>query len=113
MMPSFARISALVSMIVTVGHCVTIPPANRLKGDVSMFNHPGLNPVPPSDVRASVLANPDLNGTAKQFIADATPVAPHFVIYGDRFVSGLTGPPAASAIKVSVVILSDRCLSHH
>lgn len=64
-----------------------------------MFNHPGLNPVPPSDVKASVLANPDLNGAAKEFIADATPVAPHFVIYGDRFVSGLTGPPAASAIR--------------
>ncbi|KAG1740044.1 glycoside hydrolase family 18 protein [Suillus lakei] len=31
--------------------------------------------------------------------ARATPAAPHFVIYSDKWVSGETGPPAVSSIK--------------
>ena len=33
--------------------------------------------------------------------ARATPAAPHFVVYADQYQSGVTGPPAVSAITVS------------
>ncbi|KAI0705198.1 glycoside hydrolase family 18 protein [Cytidiella melzeri] len=39
-----------------------------------------------------------LDKQARDILARATPVAPHFVVYGDEYVSGTTGPPAASKI---------------
>lgn len=32
-------------------------------------------------------------------VARATPAAPHFVVYGDKYAPGTTGPPDASTIK--------------
>ena len=43
-----------------------------------------------------------LDNEARSILARATPAAPHFVIYSDRFVSGLTGPPPVSEVKVSI-----------
>lgn len=40
------------------------------------------------------------DGGKKHFVADV-PNEPRFVIYSDRFVSGLTGPPPVDQIKVS------------
>ncbi|TFK39804.1 glycoside hydrolase family 18 protein [Crucibulum laeve] len=40
-----------------------------------------------------------LDQQARDILARATPAAPHFVVYGDQYVSGTTGPPAASQIK--------------
>ncbi|KIP08831.1 glycoside hydrolase family 18 protein [Phlebiopsis gigantea 11061_1 CR5-6] len=40
-----------------------------------------------------------LDHEAREVLARATPAAPHFVVYGDAYVSGTTGPPAASAIN--------------
>jgi hypothetical protein len=34
--------------------------------------------------------------------ARTTPAAPHFVIYSDKWISGETGPPAVSSIKVCI-----------
>lgn len=55
----------------------------------------------------SVLALPvdslGLDSTALKFLDNAkraTPAAPHFVIYSDKFVSGETGPPDVSQVKV-------------
>ncbi|PSR90582.1 hypothetical protein PHLCEN_2v4875 [Hermanssonia centrifuga] len=49
---------------------------------------------------AGVLAAPSgwdgLNNQARDILARATPAAPHFVVYGDQYVSGTTGPPALS-----------------
>ncbi|KAJ7155373.1 glycoside hydrolase family 18 protein [Mycena crocata] len=39
-----------------------------------------------------------LDQQARDILARATPAAPHWVVYSDRFVSGQTGPPAASAV---------------
>ncbi|KAI0766605.1 glycoside hydrolase family 18 protein [Trametes elegans] len=40
-----------------------------------------------------------LEGEAKgELVTRATPAAPHWVLYSDKFVSGTTGPPATSAI---------------
>lgn len=39
-----------------------------------------------------------LDQQARNILARATPAAPHWVIYGDQFVSGTTGPPAVSAV---------------
>ncbi|KAI0343059.1 glycoside hydrolase [Trametopsis cervina] len=48
-----------------------------------------------------------LGKTARDILARATPAAPHFVAYSDKFVSGTTGPPATSAITgFNVFILS-------
>ncbi|KAJ7504340.1 glycoside hydrolase family 18 protein [Mycena galericulata] len=50
----------------------------------------------------SVPANapiPDgLDQQARDILERATPAAPHWVVYGDQYVSGTTGPPAASAV---------------
>lgn len=40
-----------------------------------------------------------LDNQAKEFLARATPAAPHFVVYGDAY-DGTTGPPSVSQIKV-------------
>lgn len=42
----------------------------------------------------------ELDNQARDILARATPAAPHFVIYSDKYVSGTTGPPAASAVQV-------------
>ncbi|KAJ6591490.1 glycoside hydrolase family 18 protein [Mycena vulgaris] len=39
-----------------------------------------------------------LDAQARDILSRATPAAPHWVIYSDQFVSGTTGPPAASAV---------------
>jgi len=39
-----------------------------------------------------------LDQQARDILVRATPVAPHWVIYSDQFVSGTTGPPAVSAV---------------
>ncbi|KAJ6610196.1 glycoside hydrolase [Mycena sp. CBHHK59/15] len=52
--------------------------------------------------RASALPAVNTTGLgpqARDILARATPAAPHWVIYGDQYVSGTTGPPAASAIS--------------
>ncbi|KAF8892265.1 glycoside hydrolase [Infundibulicybe gibba] len=43
-----------------------------------------------------------LDDTARSFLTratSATPAAPHFVIYSDKFVSGETGPPPVSQVQ--------------
>ncbi|KIJ51813.1 glycoside hydrolase family 18 protein [Sphaerobolus stellatus SS14] len=63
-----------------------------------MFNHPGLQPS--TNTKTVVPASSALNvAVPVSSVVAATPAAPHFFVYGDRFVSGLTGPPAVSAIK--------------
>lgn len=62
----------------------------------------------------SVLAAPavqweKLDHEAREILARATPAAPHFVVYGDKYTSGTTGPPAPSAIKVCIQLISN-CL---
>jgi len=39
-----------------------------------------------------------LDNQARDILARATPAAPHFVVYGDEYTSGTTGPPAVSQI---------------
>ncbi|KIJ51714.1 glycoside hydrolase family 18 protein [Sphaerobolus stellatus SS14] len=92
---NFASITAVFSVLVSVGHAATIPTSRRLNGTISMFNHPGLKAstnvktvTPTSDVIVP-----------ESLVADATPAAPHFVVYSDEWVSGLTGPPAVSAVS--------------
>ncbi|KAJ6518811.1 glycoside hydrolase family 18 protein [Mycena sanguinolenta] len=54
-----------------------------------------------------VTALDGLGQQARDVLARATPAAPHWVVYGDEYVSGTTGPPAASALKgFNVFILS-------
>ena len=58
----------------------------------------------------SVFAAPALTGRenlsheAREILARATPAAPHWVVYGDEYTSGTTGPPAPSAITVRIAI---------
>lgn len=48
-----------------------------------------------------------LSGKARSILERATPAAPHWVVYADAYQSGVTGPPATSAIKgFNVFILS-------
>lgn len=46
----------------------------------------------------------NLTDTAKSFLTtrakNAVPAAPRFVIYSDKFVSGLTGPPPVDQVRV-------------
>ncbi|KAI0657980.1 glycoside hydrolase family 18 protein [Cubamyces menziesii] len=45
--------------------------------------------------------------TPRELVARATPAPPHWVVYGDKYVSGTTGPPDASAITgFNVFLLS-------
>ncbi|KAK0488964.1 glycoside hydrolase family 18 protein [Armillaria novae-zelandiae] len=49
----------------------------------------------------------ELSGKARSILERATPAAPHWAVYADAFQSGVTGPPATSAIKgFNVFILS-------
>lgn len=48
---------------------------------------------------------PGSNTTSGGLVSRATPAPPHFVIYSDRFVSGLTGPPPVSQVKVREFII--------
>lgn len=41
-----------------------------------------------------------LGSEARYILSRATPAAPHFVIYGDQYVSGQTGPPPVAQIQV-------------
>ena len=43
-----------------------------------------------------------LDKEARDILARATPAAPHFVVYGDKYTSGTTGPPATSQITVRI-----------
>lgn len=52
-----------------------------------------------SSVFSSPVDESGLDSTARSFLTRATPAAPHFVIYSDRFVSGLTGPPPVSEVE--------------
>lgn len=58
-------------------------------------------------VRSAPLDNvlPGSNTTSGGLVSRATPAPPHFVIYSDRFVSGLTGPPPVSQVKVREYII--------
>ncbi|KAF8825698.1 hypothetical protein HHX47_DHR6000049 [Lentinula edodes] len=40
-----------------------------------------------------------LGEQARDILARAVPVAPRFVVYSDKFVSGLTGPPAVADVE--------------
>ena len=47
-----------------------------------------------------------LDHEAREILARATPAAPHWVVYGDKYTSGTTGPPAPSAIDVRIILVS-------
>jgi hypothetical protein len=53
-----------------------------------------------NSVPTNVTALNGLSQEARGILARATPAAPHWVVYGDKFVSGTTGPPAVSAVTV-------------
>ncbi|KAJ7224292.1 glycoside hydrolase family 18 protein [Mycena pura] len=60
-----------------------------------------------SSLPSDVAAFEGLDQQARDILARATPAAPHWVVYSDQFVSGTTGPPAASAVTgFNVFILS-------
>ncbi|KAF8588811.1 glycoside hydrolase family 18 protein [Ramaria rubella] len=76
-----------------------------------MFNHGGLKPSSgsgssPSASSRRALDRPELDSTARGILERATLAAPHFVIYSDKFVSGLTGPPAASDVEVMHLLIA-------
>ncbi|KAJ6581491.1 glycoside hydrolase [Mycena capillaripes] len=75
----------------------------RLAAVASVFLvFPRVNSVP-----TNVTALDGLSPRARDILARATPAAPHWVVYGDRFVSGTNGPPATSAVTgFNVFILS-------
>lgn len=78
----------------------SVPPVHRLTGNVTMFNHPGLKPMTSSVAHSAAINHPALDNTARDILERATPSPPNFVVYSDRFVSGETGPPAASSVQV-------------
>ena len=45
-----------------------------------------------------------LSHQAQDFLSNAVPVAPRFVVYSDRWVSGETGPPPVAQVKVRAAI---------
>jgi hypothetical protein len=105
---SFSRLVLLCSVFAGLSSAA---PAHRLTGDVTMFNHGGLKPHA-SKVSSRANKKPTmfnhfggLDNTAGDIVSRATPAAPHFVIYSDKFVSGLTGPPDASAVDVRASII--------
>ncbi|KAJ7491934.1 glycoside hydrolase family 18 protein [Mycena latifolia] len=58
-------------------------------------------------VPTDVTAFDGLGQEAREILARATPAPPHWVVYGDQYVSGTTGPPATSAVAgFNVFILS-------
>ncbi|KAJ6591530.1 glycoside hydrolase family 18 protein [Mycena vulgaris] len=63
---------------------------------------PRVNSVP-----TNVTALDGLGQQARDILARATPAAPHWVVYGDQFASGTTGPPATSVVAgYNVFIIS-------
>lgn len=66
-----------------------------LAGVCSVFGAPS-TPLP---THVAAYGNATLDATARHILARATPAAPHFVVYGDKFSPGTTGPPDASQIK--------------
>ncbi|KAJ7247665.1 glycoside hydrolase [Mycena haematopus] len=69
---------------------------------LTFFSCPGAYSVP-----TETTALEGLGQQARDVLARATPAAPHWVVYGDQYVSGTTGPPATSAITgFNVFILS-------
>ncbi|KAJ7612523.1 glycoside hydrolase family 18 protein [Mycena polygramma] len=74
----------------------------RLFVAASAFIFPRVNAVP-----TNVTAFDGLSQQARDILARATPAAPHWVVYGDKFVSGSNGPPAVSAVTgFNVFVLS-------
>jgi hypothetical protein len=53
-----------------------------------------------NSVPTNVTARDGLSQQARDILTRATPAAPHWVVYGDKFVSGTNGPPAVSAVTV-------------
>ncbi|KAJ7823011.1 glycoside hydrolase family 18 protein [Mycena leptocephala] len=51
-----------------------------------------------NSVPTNVTARDGLSQQARDILTRATPAAPHWVVYGDKFVSGTNGPPAVSAV---------------
>lgn len=49
----------------------------------------------------NITAYEGLSLEARDILARATPSAPHWIIYSDEYTSGLTGPPAPSAVSVN------------
>lgn len=48
-----------------------------------------------------------LDNTAREILERSQEVAaPHFVIYSDKYVSGLTGPPPVAQVKVRTTLTS-------
>ena len=45
-----------------------------------------------------------LGPAARSILARAVPTNPRWVIYSDKFVSGLTGPPPVSEVQVSSTV---------
>lgn len=73
-----------------------------------MFNHGGINPVPPSP--SSTKHHPQdgvtLNSSTSVTSEAQTSVTfPRFAVYSDRFVSGVTGVPDVSSVNVSGVAM--------
>ncbi|KAJ7180661.1 glycoside hydrolase family 18 protein [Mycena filopes] len=79
---SLARLSAVLSALLLVPHVNSVPTNVTVSTD-------------------------GLSQQARDILSRATPAAPHWVIYGDKFVPGLTGPPAVSTITgFNVFLLS-------
>ncbi|KAJ7708680.1 glycoside hydrolase [Mycena rosella] len=51
-----------------------------------------------SSVPTNATAMDGLGQQARDILARATPAAPHWVVYGDQYVSGTTGPPPVSDV---------------
>jgi hypothetical protein len=91
---------ALISVALSGLSYVATAPTHRLTSSVSMFNHPGLKPMNSSVEHSAAINHPALDKTARDILARATPAPPHFLVYSDKFVSGLTGPPDVSQVQV-------------
>lgn len=80
-------------MIISNFNSVLSIPPRHLTAGPTMFAHGGLKPS----------SGPVFNATAapvdSHILARATPAAPHFVVYTDQFISGVTGPPPLSQVK--------------
>jgi hypothetical protein len=88
---SFSRLAAVVSAFTYLGSVMATP--------APMFNE-------------TIAGYAGLGHHAREILQRSTPAAPYFVIYGDKYVSGTTGPPATSAITVgiSLFFVSDSLL---